>query len=180
MYSLRQFTSIIIGAAACSVVLEGCIDKCVGVNCAPCNGLLDNIVVVFDRDSLQGGFRKAEMEGAYAVRYAAPGFTTPFDTIRQMRGGVDFHHGVSLRVLPWPTVPAVQGPYELKNYSYRFVLPAANRTYDLSGIELQTGEGTGGDCCDCGVNTRRRFTLNGAPVVADGAAYDQHAAIFRR
>ncbi|GAB3571748.1 hypothetical protein [Hymenobacter daeguensis] len=160
------------------VTLSGCFDKCVGVNCAPCNGLLDDITVVFDRDSLQGGFRKAEINGAYAVRYSAPGFTNPIDTVWQTRGGADFYGAITtLRRLPWPALPV---PYDLGSYSFRFVLPAANRTYSLSSIEVQAGAGGGDICCDCGTNKRRRFVLNGVAVVADGTTYDERAAIIRR
>jgi hypothetical protein len=166
---------------AAVAVLSGCGDKCDGINCSPCDISIDNINVYIDLDSVHGGFRKADIAGTYAVRYAAPGFTAPIDTVRQARGGADFYRGVvSLRFLPWSSVAAVQAPYSLESYSFRFVLPAANRTYDLSNIELQVGP-TGGDgCCDCGENKRRRFVLNGVPVVADGDGPGVRGAILRR
>lgn len=167
--------------AAGSVALDGCGDKCAGVNCAPCNAFTDDIVVVFDRDSLRGGFRKAEIDGGYAVRYTAPGFTAPIDTVRQARNGADFYHGlISLGMLPWPKLLAGTSPRSLAAYSYRFVLPAPNRTYDLGSVELQTGPGNTESCCSCGENVRRRFTLNGVPVVLDGNANNERPAELRR
>jgi hypothetical protein len=161
--------------------LSGCGDKCAGINCAPCSTSPNDIVVVFDRDSLRGGFRKAELSGAYAVVYAGPGFAAPLDTVHQARGKVDFYWGfVSLATLPW-AANKIQPPYP-ESYNFRFVLPNAGRTYDFSNIELQTGpSGNSGGCCgDCGQNTRRRFLLNGVPVVADGAEFDGRGATLRR
>ena len=40
----------------------------------------------------------------------------------------------------------------------------------MSNLEVVTGVTSG--CCACPVNTRRRFGLNGSPVVAGG-----HAAV---
>jgi hypothetical protein len=138
----------------------------------------NDIRVVFDYDSVRGGFRKAETAGGYAVRYAAPGFAKPIDTVRQKRGGADFYWGyVSLRTLPWPTAPASS---DLGSYSFRFVLPAVARTYDFTDIELEAGPSGGDGCCNCGENKRRRFLLNGVSVVADGYAYDGLGAVLQR
>ncbi|MBJ6109697.1 hypothetical protein JAO73_11785 [Hymenobacter sp. BT523] len=159
--------------------LSGCGSKCEDYVCAPCTPLPSDIVVVFDRDSLRGGFRKAEINGAYVVLYAAPGFTTPLDTVRQKRGGADFYQGfTSLGTLPWSIAsPANQSTFP-EGYNFRFVLPNASRTFDLSNIELKTESGSG--CCSCGYNTRRRFVLNGVPVVADGYEFDGRGAILQR
>ena len=88
------------------MALDGCGDKCAGMYCAPCNAFTGDIVVAFDRDSIRGGFRKAEIDGGYVVLYVAPGFASPVDTVRQIRGGVDFYRGYSsLRTLPWSVGP---------------------------------------------------------------------------
>ncbi|MBD2722540.1 hypothetical protein [Hymenobacter armeniacus] len=161
-------------------LLSGCGDKCAGVYCSPCDVSIDNISVYIDGDSLHGGFRKADLAGSYSVRYVAPGFARPVDTVRLVRGGPNFYTGgVTLRTLPWPTVVSIPAPYNLESYSFRFVLPAANRTYDLSNIELQIGGGSGDGCCNCGQNTRRRFVLNGVPVVADGDEAGRGAVLRR-
>ena len=173
---------IIVLFAAGGVALAGCGDKCAGVYCAPCNAFTGDIVVAFDRDSLQGGFRKTEIDGAYAVLYVAPGFASPVDTVRQIRGGADFYRGyVSLGTLPWSIGPTTaRGPYP-GSYNFRFVLPRATRTYEISNIEIQTGASSGGDgCCDCGENKRRRFVLNGTSVVADGNENNERATLLRR
>jgi hypothetical protein len=181
MQNVRLFACVSTGALlAIGAALSSC-DKCAGINCSPCDLSIDDINIYIDLDSVRGGFRKADVTGAYAVRYAAPGFTRPIDTVRQVRGGTDFYQGfVSLRSLPWSSVAVVQAPSSLESYTFRFVLPAISRTYDLSNIELQTGA-TGGDgCCDCGENKRRRFVLNGVSVVADGDGPGVRGAILRR
>ncbi|MDB5271156.1 MAG: hypothetical protein JWP58_4196 [Hymenobacter sp.] len=174
---LATYTGIVPLLAA----LGGCGEKCEGVNCPPCNSFTDDIVVVFDRDSLQGGFRKAEIDGGYAVRYIAPGFNAPTDTVRQTRDGLNFYRGlISLRTLAGLAKPPGASPAALAASNYRFVLPALNRMYDLGNIDLQTGPGDAGDCCSCGQNVRRRFTLNGVPVVLDGNANNERPAVLRR
>ena len=161
-------------------MLAAC-NSCDDVECAPCNAFIGDIVLGFDRDSLQGGFRKAEINGGYAVRYAAPGFTTPIDTVRQAPNKADFYRGsISLGTLPWPRVLTTGTPYKLAAHSFRLVLPAANRTYDISNIELNTGPGDTESCCNCGENLRRRFVLNGAAIVADGNENNERAAVLRR
>ena len=184
MPSFRLFMrviTIIMGLAAGGVVLGSCGDKCTGLSCAPCNAFTNDIVVVFDRDSLQGGFRRAELNGGYAVRYTAPGFSAPVDTVRQTRGRADFYRGpISLLTLPWPGGLTGASQLSLEAYNYRFVLPALKRTYDMSKVELQTRAGDAESCCNCGENVRRRFTLNGVPVVLDGNANNEIPAVFRR
>ncbi|MBF9140177.1 hypothetical protein [Hymenobacter properus] len=181
MKSLSHFVKLTGSALATllGVSLIGCGDKCEDYNCAPCTSAPNDIVVLFDTDSTQGGFRRAEISGGYVVLYTALGFTQPLDTVRQERGGLDFYRRpTSLRTLPWKVAPnSAQLPYP-EGYNFRFVLPRANRGYDLSNIELRT-EASGG-CCDCGHNTRRRFSLNGVPKVADGYEFDERGAVLRR
>lgn len=181
----RQRNVILTGSFGLLLALSGCFvgcgDKCAGTYCAPCNAFTGDIVVAFDHDSLQGGFRKAEIAGGYAVRYAAPGFGAPVDTVRQIRGGADFYRGlISLGTLPWPGQLGGAPQRSLAAYNYRFVLPRPGRTYDLSSVELQTARSAGDGCCDCGTNTRRRFVLNGAVVVLDGNANNERPAVLRR
>ena len=164
-----------------SGLLAACGDKCDGMDCPPCNAFINDIVVVFARDSLQGGFRKAEKNGGYAVRYRAPGFNVPVDTVRQTRNGANFYQGlISLQMLAWPGALTGASQLGLEAYSYRFVLPALNRTYDINNVEMQTRAGDTGSCCDCGENVRRRFTLNSVPVVLDGNANNERPAFLRR
>jgi hypothetical protein len=161
--------------------LSGCGEKCEGVDCPPCSPFTNDIVVAFDRDSLRGGFRKAETDGGYVVRYPAPGFSAPADTVRQTRDELNFYRGViSLRTLAGLGRPPGGLTAQPEAYSYRFVLPALNRTYDLGNIELQTGPSDAGDCCNCGKNVRRRFVLNGVAVVLDGNANNEQPGLLRR
>ncbi|WP_426061514.1 hypothetical protein [Hymenobacter sp. B1770] len=165
-FSTLQCIGLLVSFGLASV-LTAC-DRCENVDCAPCNPFIGDIALAFDRDSLQGGFRKAEINGGYAVRYTAPGFNMPIDTLRQSRNSVDFYRsGFSLGMLPWPRLLNTT-PYNLNEHNYRFVLPAINRTYDISNVEIVTGPGNTKSCCSCGENVRRRFVLNGAAIVADG------------
>ena len=170
----------LLGLLGLGSVLAAC-DRCENVDCAPCNAFIGDIVLAFDRDSLQGGFRKVEINGGYAVRYAAPGFTTPIDTVRQTPFGAEFYRGViSLGTLPWPRLLTNTTPYDPAAHSFRFVLPNANRTYEISNIELKTGPGNPESCCSCGENLRRRFVLNGVAIVADGNENNERVTPLRR
>ena len=46
--------------------------------------------------------------------------------------------------------------------------PNASRSYSISDLEVTTEDGSG--CCACPTNVRRRFVLNGKPVIAEGGA----------
>ncbi|RYU79301.1 hypothetical protein [Hymenobacter persicinus] len=132
----------------------------------------DLVQFTFDTDSLQTGFRKAEINSAYVVRYRAPGFATPLDTVRQ-RSGPDrmpqfYQFGYAALTLnalfaPRPDQPGA--PFTA--YSYRIVVPAANRRYDVTELEL-AGETRGSRCCQCYRNTRKSLRLDGTYLAAEG------------
>ncbi|HEX8330117.1 MAG TPA: hypothetical protein VF629_21455 [Hymenobacter sp.] len=143
---------------ALSAGLAGC---CGSINCDCDVTSAGDVVVAFDRDSLQSGFRTAEIKGAYIVRYARPDFSAPLDTARSLLASSNGYSSyVSLQLLNWSTrpmtPPAATG--KLVDYNYRVLLPSASRTYDISNLEVTTGVGDG--CCACPFNKRRRFVLN--------------------
>ena len=152
-----------------SLVVLGGLAGCCGRTECDCDVISPGEVVFYaDQDSLQGGFQRAELRGAYAVRYAPPGFSGPADTVRLGLASSAFNsHYIGLRALRWPVrtgpQPALQA---FTGYSYRFVLPNANRTYDVSNLDVATDLSDG--CCACPVNVRRRFVLDGKPVIAEG------------
>ncbi|OGX84715.1 hypothetical protein [Hymenobacter glacialis] len=151
-----------------SAGLAGC---CGSIECDCDAGSASDVVVSFDQDSLQSGFRAAEIRGAYAVRYVRPGFLTPLDTARQVLASTNFNstNYISLQTLRWPANPTLPTAGEaFTSYNYRLVLPNASRSYSISELEVATGAGSG--CCGCPFNIRRRFVLNGNPVIAEGGA----------
>ena len=154
------------GLLAVSGLLAACGDKCEDYACAPCTQT-ENLVVRLDTDTRTGGFTSAEAAGAYLVRYAPPGFATPLDTVRTGLCGPNLFCAVDLQHLPLPS----SNSRPVSNYTqlnYRFVLPAAGRTYDLSNLDVASQPG-GTGCCSCASNLRRRALLNGVAVADDGA-----------
>ncbi|OGX81431.1 hypothetical protein BEN47_05645 [Hymenobacter lapidarius] len=153
---------------ALSGSLAGC---CGSIDCDCDVSSASDVVVSFDQDSLQSGFRAAEIRGAYAVRYVRPGFLMPLDTARQVLAATNFNstNYISLQTLRWPANPAPPATGEaFTKYNYRLVLPNASRSYSISELEVATEAGSG--CCGCPFNTRRRFVLNGKLVIAEGGA----------
>ncbi|MBC8082677.1 MAG: hypothetical protein H7Z21_05640 [Hymenobacter sp.] len=151
-------------------LLAGC--GCNNVDCVSCNLEEYRVLLRFSPDSLQGsGFRRSEANSAYVVRYANQDFSGARDTIRQelrRESYLNFYaNGLDLSTLPAPAgaTGSITGPFP--QGSYRIVVPALSRQYDISGFDV-AGE-TGDGCCACYRNTRRRFTLNGQYVTADGA-----------
>lgn len=143
---------------------------CLGCNSQICDcfdGGENDIYLAFDSDSSRQGFRKAELAGAYVVRYARSGFTTALDTAR---------------IGPTPTYPSERAGFGvILNYvfrqqttlpdvaanNYAIVLPRVSRRYQVAGIEI-ANETTGSRCCRCLTNTRKRVVLDGSALIADG------------
>jgi hypothetical protein len=142
---------------------------CCGSTVCDCDvGSAGDVVLRADQDSLRGGFRKAELRAAYAVRYVRPGFATPADTVAlNLVGGPYPDAYISLQALP-PVKGTGQTSAGFTTYDYRLVLPNANRTYEVSNLDVATTVTSG--CCACPVNARRRFVLDGIAVVAEGSA----------
>ena len=158
--------------------LAGC-DPCEDTYCAPCSDFTNDVQLLVDSDSLQSGFRKSELNGAYIVRYARPDFAAPLDTVRQGRGEKRFTpFTFSLQFIPWPTRPAAPAIQDYTGYNYRLVLPRAGRTYAFSELDVESKIESEG-CCNCPTNVRRRFALNGQQVVPDGSG-PQAVTVLRR
>jgi len=163
-----RITSLLTGGLSAglillTLVLSGC--GCGEVECSPCP--FETLTLHFDLDSLQGGFRRAEVRSAYVVRYALNAYQQPLDTVRQRfnSGYLDFYATQALQPLYLfavrPEATATTA------YSYRVVVPAVGRQYDVTDVELVYEKGKG--CCACERLTRRRFRLDGAYVNADAA-----------
>lgn len=162
---LRPLSLVSLAAA-----LAGC--GCSNTECDTCDPFADELVLFrLDADTLRNGFRQAEVASAYVVRYANPDFTQPRDTVRQSFRQVYQGLGYTNRdvVLNLVFGNKITSAAQFLNSSYRIVVPAANREFDVSNLEISTEDGT--DCCPCSYNTRRRYFLDSRPIVADGAAY---------
>lgn len=146
--------------------VAGCGENCENYNCTPCTET-ENLTVRLDTDSRTGGFTSTEVAGAYLVRYARPGLATPLDTIRAGICGPNLFCAVDLAHLPLPTVNGSAPALGYLNFNYRFVLPNAGRTYELTDLDVASRPG-GEGCCSCAMNLRRRALLNGVAVSDDG------------
>ena len=162
----------------CLLLLIAGLDGCCGQQICDCfSEEEDRILLRFDLDSLHQGFRRAETRGTYVVRFAQPGFGQPIDTVRENAGqsGLNFYsYGIALNYLFKP-LGSVNGPV---GYSYAIVLPALQRRYQLTDLEL-AGEMRGDRCCQCYRNTHKRLRLDGVYIVADGAGH-REVAVLRR
>jgi hypothetical protein len=160
-----------ITAGLLTAALAGC---CGTKNCDTC--LSEGFILRFDTDSLNGGFRWAEVRSAYVVRYTLNNYQQPLDTVRRQLNTNFTFYPTDFRVPLNQFRPRPGNSLHYTQYSYRVMVPAAQRQYDVTNIELAFEEGKG--CCACSRLTRRRFQLNAAPVVADPP--DAERLVLRR
>ncbi|MBJ6111000.1 hypothetical protein JAO73_18400 [Hymenobacter sp. BT523] len=107
------------------------------------------------------GFRKAEWRTAYLVRYATNDFQRPIDTLRQpaaTKGNRPVLFVYANGQDP-PQFGVPQSGPDAQSESYRLVIPAANRQYDINNIVLTTEPGR--SQCDGYRITSRHVTVNG-------------------
>lgn len=81
------------------------------------------------------GFRKAEAFSAYLVRYKGPGQTEPLDTLRPQDKVPTAFCYVDKTL--FCNILAIENPTGPR--SYRLVVPAAQRRYDIADIVLEYG-----------------------------------------
>lgn len=153
---LRRLT----GVLAAAVILPAC-------SCPANMGPPPAFTLAFSADTLAStgvGFRKAEVRSAYIVRYRDADFQSMDDTLRQPTAATAtstkplFHIYYGLGHPPLFEIPA----FERQNIyarSFRLVVPAANRTYDISNVVLT--QEPGGSRCSSERLTRREATVNG-------------------
>lgn len=172
--------AVVIGVMLC-LLSCGCGLNCSQQTCDCFSEGEDNVLLRFDLDSLNQGFRRAELRNAYVVRYSAPSFATPLDTVRDRASQaqqLDFYanRGVLLNYLFERRPNSTQNFTE---YNYAVVLPQASRRYLVSELEL-AGETRGSRCCSCYRNTRKRLRLDGTYLVAEGPLGNPAAPVLRR
>jgi hypothetical protein len=138
-----------------------------GIGCCDCFNPTTDLSLEFSADSLGGaGFRRAEWRSAYVVRYEAT-LTEPIDTLRQALPGATSPAGGSyLYVLEGGSGPVAWLDSRWAGSkpvgSFRVLVPAAGRTYDLTDIDLKTTGG--GGRCGCYRIERFNFSLNGQRI----------------
>ena len=99
MNSLR-----ILGLVAVLVISGGLVECCGSIQCDCDVTSAGDVLLQLDPDSLQNGFRAADVRGAYVVRYARPGFLAALDTARLLLAGrgapSGYSYFVGLQSLP--------------------------------------------------------------------------------
>ena len=100
--------------------------------------------MAFSTDTLGAGvgFRKAEAFSAYLVRYRGANFSQPQDTLwakNQRQVPTAFYYVDRTMFCNFPAIGSATDPR-----SYRLVVPAASKRYDVSDIVLEYGGTT--DC----------------------------------
>ena len=126
--------------------------------------------LAFSTDTLASGglgFRRAEVRSAYLVRYSTADFQSLVDTLRQPTPataksskpvlGIYYYDAAN----PHPPQFAVPDYVSQNNFarSFRLVVPAANRTFDITNVVIQQAAGSGR--CALSHTTRNEATVNG-------------------
>lgn len=156
---LRRLTAVLAAALA----LPACQQQPCPLNMsAP-----PTFMLAFSTDTAESsglGFRRAEVRSAYLVHYRTADFQQPLDTLRQPSALISpnstkpvlaIYHGTGhppqFAVPDFATAQAGQ--------SCRLVVPAANRTYDITNVVLKQEPGET-NCAGYRI-TRREATVNG-------------------
>jgi hypothetical protein len=152
----------LLAVLAAAVALPACQQTC-PANMAP----PPRFMLAFSTDTLAStsvGFRKAEVRSAYIVRYRDADFQSMDDTLRQPTAATAKSTKPTFGVYYQPgRPPQFDLPdFERQNIyalSFRLVVPAANRTYDISNVVLKQEPGE--TRCAGERLTRREATVNG-------------------
>lgn len=172
MPTLLRFTAIIyIGT---TIGLSSCCD------CSSSPDY-DLSTFAFSADSLGGtGFRREELRTAYLVTYAQPSFQGLRDTVRQRSAstppialGNIFPVDYSFSAAP---NAAEFSLYTHPGLSYRIVVPATGRAYEIDNISKVFADREG-DGCNCEEIKEQRFTVDGQPTALDRQALVKQAPI---
>jgi hypothetical protein len=157
--SLRRLTAVLSAAVA--------LPACQDIVC-PANMTAPPVLMLaFSTDTAASsglGFRRAELRSAYLVRYSTADFQQPFDTLRQPNPKMPNSTTPVLSIYyPAGHLPqfAVSDYVSLSTFarSFRLVVPAASRTYDITNIVLKQEPGE--TRCAGERITRREATVNG-------------------
>ena len=169
---LRFTASIYLGA---TVGLSSCCDCSAGPDYTESN-------FAFSADSLgRTGFRRDELRTAYLVTYAQPGFQGLRDTTRQRSAstppaaiGSFFPVDYSFRASP---NAAEFSLYAHPGLSYRIVVPAVGRVYEIDNVS-QVFADREGDGCNCEEIKEQSFTIDGQSKTLDRQALVKQSPII--
>ena len=122
--------------------------------------------LAFSPDTLGAGlgFRRAEVRSAYLIRYRTPDYQQPADTLRQPTAASAAGTAPVLEIHYSPQHPPqfAVNAYVAQNVtarSFRLVVPAARRSYDITNIVLVQIAGNGR--CSAPRTTHNEATVNG-------------------
>ncbi|WP_210520748.1 hypothetical protein [Hymenobacter terricola] len=138
-----------------------------GCSCPPSDPPPPQLTLAFSTDTLAPGgvgFRRAEMRTAYLVRYRAADFQPLLDTLRQPTAATVNSGKPMFSVFYGPGYAPQFGLSEFISQnvyarSFRLVVPAAGRTYDITNVVLEQAAGSGR--CAAPHLSRREATING-------------------
>lgn len=153
----------LLAAVLSAFALSGCCGVFVQCDACPPN---EGLTFIFETDPAKGGFQPSEIRSAYVVRYTLNNYLLPLDTLRQPPYFPYNYSGFEESGVVLPST----------EFSYRIVVPAAQRQYDITDIELTYEEGSG--CCACDQLRRRKFKRDNVPTIAD--AGNAEGVILRR
>lgn len=110
------------------------------------------------------GFHRTEVRSAYLVHYGTADFQQPTDTLRQPAPATPLNSTRPVLAIYYgagepPQFAVPDYDNQQRALSYRLVVPAANRTFDISNVVLKQEPGK--DRCDGYRLTRREATVNG-------------------
>jgi hypothetical protein len=155
---LRRLTAVL----AAAVALPACQQTC-PLNMAP----PPTFMLAFSTDTTESsglGFRRAEVRSAYLVRYRTASFQQPLDTLLQPTPLTPRNTTKPLLAVYYsaghpPQFAVPDNGTPLADQSFRLVVPAANRTYDINNVVLK--QEAGETRCSGYQITRREATVNG-------------------
>ncbi|GAA4032715.1 hypothetical protein GCM10022409_16220 [Hymenobacter glaciei] len=150
----------LVGVLAAAVALPAC-------DCPANMSPPPVFTLAFSTDTMAStgvGFRKAEVRSAYIVRYRDADFQSMDDTLRQPTAATANSKNPEFGIYYRPGYPPqfALPDFERQNTfarSFRLVVPAANRTYDINNVVLK--EEPGESRCSGYRITRREATING-------------------
>ncbi len=157
-FLLRRLVATLTTAAA----LPACQQVCPPNMTSP-----PTFMLAFSADTLGSaglGFRRAEVRSAYLVRYATADFQQPTDTLRQPTAATPLNSTKPILAIYYsaghpPQFAVPDYGTQQSGTSYRLVVPAANRTYNINNVILTQEPGK--NRCDGYRITRREATVNG-------------------
>ena len=161
---LQRRTVFLLGMLVTAAGFTGCCFDCF----SPINEKYINLA--FPTDSLSStGFQRTELRSVYLVRYNQAGFQGLPDTLRQLPSGLPATGDSALYYLSLYPEPAT-GTLLLPVYaqpgiplSFRVVMPATGRVYELDKITRTYEDPTSG--CHCRYVREKQFVLDGQPRV---------------